>query len=100
MFDFIKSSDPDDVKAFQWFIENTGPFDDHQLLTVDMLRKFRVVPDNQPISASLSSKITIIRKNQAVYCEKQQLYTTGNTRITRHSYRLGLVFYDFFKLTQ
>jgi len=40
MFDFIKSSNTDDVKAFQWFIENTGPFDAHPLLTVDMLWNF------------------------------------------------------------
>jgi hypothetical protein len=40
MFDFIKSSNTDDVKAFQWFIENTGPFDDHPLLTVDLLWNF------------------------------------------------------------
>jgi len=40
MFDFIKSANMDDVKAFQWFIENTGPFDDHPLLTVDMLWNF------------------------------------------------------------
>lgn len=40
MFDFIKSSNMDDVKAFQWFIENTGPEDDHPLLTVDMLWNF------------------------------------------------------------
>ncbi len=40
MFDFIKSSNTDDVKAFQWFIENTGPFDDHPLLTLDMLWNF------------------------------------------------------------
>ena len=40
MFDFIKSSTSDDVKAFQWFIENTGPLDDHPLLTVDMLWNF------------------------------------------------------------
>lgn len=40
MFDFIKSSNSDNVKAFQWFIENTGPFDDHPLLTVDMLWSF------------------------------------------------------------
>ena len=40
MFDFIKSSNTDDVKAFQWFIENTGPFDEHPLLTVDMLWNF------------------------------------------------------------
>ena len=40
MFDFIKSANMNDVKAFQWFIENTGPFDDHPLLTVDMLWNF------------------------------------------------------------
>lgn len=40
MFDFIKSSNTDNVKAFQWFIENTGPFDGHPLLTVDMLWNF------------------------------------------------------------
>ena len=40
MFDFIKSSNTDGVKAFQWLIENTGPFDDHPLLTVDMLWNF------------------------------------------------------------
>jgi len=40
MFDFIKTSDTDDVKAFQWFIDSAGPFDDHPLLTVDMLWNF------------------------------------------------------------
>ncbi len=40
MFDFIKSANTDDVKAFQWFIGNTGPYDDHPLLTVDMLWNF------------------------------------------------------------
>lgn len=40
MFDFIKSQNTDDVKAFQWFIENTKPDDDHPLLTVDMLWNF------------------------------------------------------------
>lgn len=40
MFDFIKPSNTEDVKSFQWFIDNTGPFDDHPLLTVDMLWNF------------------------------------------------------------
>lgn len=40
MFDFIKTSNTDDVKAFQWFIENTGPGDDYPLLTIDMLWNF------------------------------------------------------------
>ncbi len=40
MFDFIKTSNTDDVKAFQWFIEQTGPGDDYPLLTIDMLWNF------------------------------------------------------------
>ena len=40
MFDFIKTSNTDDVHAFQWFIENTGPTDEYPLLTVDMLWNF------------------------------------------------------------
>lgn len=40
MFDFIKISNTEDIKAFQWFINNSGPFDDHPLLTVDMLWNF------------------------------------------------------------
>jgi hypothetical protein len=40
MFDFIKSPDTEVLRAFQWFITETGPFDDHPLLTVDMLWNF------------------------------------------------------------
>lgn len=40
MFDFIKTSDTEGTKAFQWFIENTGPDDDYPLLTIDMLWNF------------------------------------------------------------
>lgn len=40
MFDFIKLSNREDIKAFQWFIKTTGPEDDHPLLTVDMLWNF------------------------------------------------------------
>lgn len=40
MFDFIKTTNTDDVRAFQWFIEETGPADDFPLLTIDMLWNF------------------------------------------------------------
>lgn len=40
IFEFIKSSNTEDVRAFQWFIDNAGPLDDHPLLTVDMLWNF------------------------------------------------------------
>lgn len=42
IFNFIKTKNDDDmdVKAFQWFIKNTGPLSDRPLLTVDMLWDF------------------------------------------------------------
>lgn len=40
MFDFVKTQGDEKVKAFQWFIENSSPEDDHPLLTVDMLWDF------------------------------------------------------------
>ena len=40
MFDFIKTPKNMDVKAFQWFIQNTSPISDRSFLTVDMLWDF------------------------------------------------------------
>ena len=40
MFDFIRTADDTDVQAFQWYIKNYGPIDDHPLLTIDMLWDF------------------------------------------------------------
>lgn len=40
MFDFIKNDRGDEIKGFQWFIDNFGPEDDNPLLTVDMLWDF------------------------------------------------------------
>jgi len=41
MFDFIKNNRGDDVKGFQWYIDNHGSFDDSEyLLTIDMLWDF------------------------------------------------------------
>lgn len=40
MFDFIKNDQGDEIKGFQWFIDNYGPTDDNPLLTVDMLWEF------------------------------------------------------------
>lgn len=37
MFEFIKDDKGEEVKGFQWFIDNVGPFDDNPLLTIDML---------------------------------------------------------------
>lgn len=40
MFDFIKNDRGDEIKGFQWFIDNCGPFDENPLLTIDMLWDF------------------------------------------------------------
>lgn len=40
MFDFIKNDRGDDIKGFQWFIDNCGPYDENPLLTIDMLWDF------------------------------------------------------------
>ncbi len=40
MFDFIKIANTDNTQAFQWFIEQTGPSDNHPLLTIDLLWDF------------------------------------------------------------
>lgn len=40
MFDFIKNDRGDEIKGFQWFINNCGPEDDNPFLTVDMLWDF------------------------------------------------------------
>jgi hypothetical protein len=41
MFDFAKNDRGDEIKGFQWFIHNRGPYDDgNPLLTIDMLWDF------------------------------------------------------------
>lgn len=40
MFDFIKNDRGEEIKGFQWFIDNVGPDDENPLLTIDMLWGF------------------------------------------------------------
>lgn len=40
MFDFIKNDRGDEIKGFQWFIDNCSPYDANPLLTIDMLWDF------------------------------------------------------------
>lgn len=40
MFDFIKSNQEENIKAFQWYIDNVSPADENPLLTIDMLWDF------------------------------------------------------------
>ncbi|MGE4300414.1 MAG: hypothetical protein AB7F40_02305 [Victivallaceae bacterium] len=40
MFGFIKNNRGEEIKGFQWFIDNYGPLDNDPLLTIDMLWDF------------------------------------------------------------
>lgn len=54
MFDFIKTSHDEDVKAFQWFIKEKGPMDDEQpLLTIDLLWDFFYVKGKEYLSSDI-----------------------------------------------
>lgn len=75
MFDFIKTPKDMDVKAFQWFIQNTSPLSDRPFLTVDMLWDFfyekgkdylssdiRLILDTFQQQAQLNDKEKIVLK--------------------------------------
>lgn len=75
MFDFIKTPKDMDVKAFQWFIQNTGPLSDRPFLTVDMLWDFfyekgkdylssdiKLILDTFPQQTQLNDKERIVLK--------------------------------------
>ena len=64
MFDFIKSSNMEDVKAFQWFIENTGPLDDYPFLTVDMLWNFFYEKGKDNLDSDIRSILDIFQDQQ------------------------------------
>lgn len=75
MFDFIKTPEDMDVKAFQWFIQNTSPLSDRPFLTVDMLWNFfyekgkdylssdiKLILDTFPQQTQLDDKEKIVLK--------------------------------------
>ena len=55
MFDFIKNDKGDEVKGFQWFIDNYGPEDENPLLTIDMLWDFFYEKGKEYISSDIRS---------------------------------------------
>lgn len=53
MFDFIKNDRGDDIKGFQWYIKNYGPYDENPLLTVDMLWDFFYESGKEPLTPDI-----------------------------------------------
>lgn len=75
MFDFVKTPKDMDVKAFQWFIQNTSPLSDRRYLTVDMLWDFfyekgkdylspdiRLILDTFPQQTQLTEREKVVLK--------------------------------------
>lgn len=50
MFDFIISNDMTDAKGFKWFINQYGPLDSMNLLTIDMLWEFFTGKDQKGLN--------------------------------------------------
>ena len=53
MFDFIKNDRGDEIKGFQWFIDNCGPVDPNPYLTIDMLWDFFYEKGKQYLSQDI-----------------------------------------------
>ncbi len=75
MFDFIKTPKDMEVRAFQWFIQNSGPLSDRPFLTIDMLWDFfyekgkdyltpdiKLILDTFPQQTQLQEKEKIVLK--------------------------------------
>ena len=55
MFDFIKNDRGEEIKGFQWFIDNYGPEDENPLLTIDMLWDFFYEKGKEYLSSDIRS---------------------------------------------
>lgn len=65
MFDFIKNDRGDEIKGFQWFIDNYGPYDDNPLLTIDMLWDFFYEKGKEYLSHDIRSILDCYYFSQA-----------------------------------
>jgi len=76
MFDFIKTSNTDDVKAFQYFIEQTGPADDYPLLTIDMLWNFFYEKGRDNLTSDIRMILDTYPQQQNLRDDEQRVLKT------------------------
>ena len=76
MFDFIKTSNIDDAKAFQWFIDNFGPEDDHPLLTVDFLWDFFYEKGRGNLTADIQAILDTYPRQHSLRTDEQTVLKT------------------------
>lgn len=75
MFDFIKLEN-DDAQAFQWFIDNRGPEDDHPLLTVDHLWTFFYEKHKDDLTDGIRSILSVFPRQKNLKSEEQTVLKT------------------------
>ena len=65
MFDFIKNDRGDEIKSFQWYIDNYGPEDEDNLLTVDMLWDFFYEKGKDMLAPQIRSILDVYGRTQS-----------------------------------
>jgi len=76
MFDFIKTADNEDVRAFQWFIANTASNDERPLLTVDLLWDFFYEKGRNNLTADIQSILDTYPRQQNLDKREQSVLKT------------------------
>lgn len=78
MFDFIKNDRGDEIKGFQWFIDNYGPQDENPLLTVDMLWEFFYDKGKEYLAHDIRSILDYYQRagNQKLDSEQKRVLKT------------------------
>lgn len=78
MFDFIKNDRGDEIKGFQWFINNCGPHDVNPLLTIDMLWDFFYEKGKEYLASDIRSILDCygLAANRNLDSEEQRVLKT------------------------
>lgn len=72
MFDFIKNDRGDEVKGFQWFIDNCGPLYSNPLLTIDQLWDFFYEKGKEQLAQEVRSVLDVYDRNSSSLNDDQQ----------------------------
>ncbi|MDR2754691.1 MAG: hypothetical protein LBC20_03205 [Planctomycetaceae bacterium] len=92
IFDFIKNVNTDDLQAFQWFIQNRGPLDEHQLLTIDHLWNFFYEKGKENLSSDIRSILSVYSRFADKLLKEQQRVLKTLLMMEAIGLRLGIQF--------
>lgn len=78
MFDFIKNDRGDEIKGFQWFIDNFGPESENPFLTIDMLWDFFYEKGKEYLSSDIRSILDCYSRASSRHLnpEEQRVFKT------------------------